>query len=36
MTKMDDKKAECSYKETKHVPFLPKVPNGLGIRYSFI
>ena len=36
MTKIDDKKLECSYKEIKHVPFLPKVPNGFGIRYSFI
>ena len=36
MTKMDDKKLECSHKEIKHVPFLPKVRNGFGIRYSFI
>ena len=36
MTKMDDKKVECSHKEIKHVPFLPKVSNGLGIRHSFI
>ena len=36
MTKIDDEKLECSYKEIKHVPFLPKVPNGFGIRYSFI
>ena len=36
MTKMDDKKLECSYKEIKQVRFLPKVPNGFGIRYSFI
>ena len=36
MTKMDDKMLECSYKEIKQVLFLPKVPNGFGIRYSFI
>ena len=36
MTKIDDKKLECSYKEIKQVRFLPKVPNGFGIRYSFI
>ena len=37
MTKIDDKKLECSHKEIKHVPFfLPKVPNVFGIRYAYI
>ena len=36
MTKIDDKKLECSHKEIKHVTFLPKVPNVFGIRYAYI